>query len=196
VRHFTAAKAQCDFHLVAFTKESLHRLHLRLIIVIVDGGTHLDLFEFDDLLLLSGLGGLFLLLVFVFAVVHEFDHGRLRIWRNFNEIVAALFRYGAGFVDTDLSKFFSVVTDQKDGAGMDVFIDAGAVFGCRPLLRCIKTSGDYDSLLSKAVRSRFAGHSVEPRETCFDLWRSGLSFVNATGIGCPATVARPQIQGE
>ena len=194
--HFTTTEAQGDFHLIAFAEEALHGFHLRLIIMIVDGRAHLDLFELDDLLLLACLGGLLLLLVFVLAVVHQLDHGRLGVRRNLDEIVAALFRDGAGFVDTDLSEFFSLVTDQKDGAGMDVFIDAGAIFGSGPLLRGIETSGDYDSLLSKAVRSRFAGHSVEPRETRFDLWRSGLSFVNATGIGCPATVARPRIRGE
>jgi hypothetical protein len=74
---------------------------------------------------------------------------------------------------------------------LNVFIDAGPVFGCGALLRCIETSGDYDSLLFKAVRSHFAGRSVVPRETWFDLWRSGLSCVNATGIGCPEMAFHP-----
>ena len=99
------------------SKKRLHRLHLDVVVVIVDGRAHLDLLDLDDLLLLARLGGLFLLFVFELAVVHELDDGRLRFRRNFDEVEAFFFGDGAGFVDADGAVFVAVVSDQKDGAG-------------------------------------------------------------------------------
>ena len=147
MRHLAAAEAQRDLHLVAFAEEALHRLHLRVVVVVVDGRAHLDLLDLDDLLLLARLGGLLLLLVFELAVVHQLDDGRLGLRRNFDEIEAFFFRDGAGFVEADLAVFVTVVSDQKDGAGKDFFVDARPVLGGRRRIACCKTSGDYDSLL-------------------------------------------------
>jgi hypothetical protein len=120
--------------------------------VIVDGRAHLDLLDLDDLLLLARFGGFFLLFVFVFAVVHQFDHGRFGFGRHLNQVVPALFCNGAGFVGADLAKFVSVIADQKNRARGNLFIDAGSVLG-RGWGRLLKTSRDYDSLLLNARES-------------------------------------------
>jgi hypothetical protein len=45
----------------------------------IDAGTHLDLLDLDGFLLLARLGGLFLGLELVLAVVEDLDDRRLRI---------------------------------------------------------------------------------------------------------------------
>jgi len=58
----------------------------------------------------------------------------------------------------------TVVADQQDGAGKDFFVDARAVLGGRRRIAGCKTSGDYDSLLFKAMRNRAArGPAEAPR---------------------------------
>jgi hypothetical protein len=115
--------------------------------VIVDGWAHLDLLDLDDLLLLARLGGLLLLFVFVFPVVHQLDDGRLGLGRDFDEVEAFLLRDGAGVLGADFSVFVPVVSDQEDGAGKDFFVDARPVLGGRRRVTGNKTSGNYDSLL-------------------------------------------------
>ncbi len=136
-------KRKRDLDLVAFVEEALHRPHLHVVIVIVDGRAHLDLLDLDDLLLLAGFVGLLLLLVFVFAVVEQFADRRLVVGGDLDQIEAFLFRDGAGFVGADLAIFVPVVADQKHGAGGDLFIDARAILGGRGRI-LLKTSGDYD----------------------------------------------------
>jgi hypothetical protein len=129
----------------------------------VDGRAHLDLLDLDDLLLLAGLGGLFLLFVFVFALVHELDDGGFRFGRNLDQVEAFFFGYCAGFIDADRTVFVAVVSDQKDCAREDIFIYAGPVLGwC--LVGLLETSGYYDVLsFSEPARERF------PRGRCLGL---------------------------
>jgi hypothetical protein len=54
--------------------------------VVVDVRPHLDLFDFDDLLLLFRFGFLLLLLVFEFAEIEDFADWRLRLGRDFDEV--------------------------------------------------------------------------------------------------------------
>ncbi len=79
VRHFATAEAQGDLHLVAFLEEPFDRAHLHVVVVIVDGGAHLDLFDLDDLLMLARLGRLLLRLILVFAVVEDLADGRVSL---------------------------------------------------------------------------------------------------------------------
>ena len=80
--HLAAAEAQGDLDLVAFLEEAPDRLHLHVVVVIVDHRAHLDLLDLDDLLLLAGLGGLLLFLIFEFAVVEDLADRRLGIGRQ------------------------------------------------------------------------------------------------------------------
>jgi hypothetical protein len=114
--------------------------------VIVDGGAHLDLLDLDDLLLLAGLGGLFLLFVFVFAVIHQFADGRLVVWRYLDHVEAFFLAQRQGFIQPDLAVFVAIVTDQENSFGGDFVIDARAVLGGGFFGRA-ETSNDYDSLL-------------------------------------------------
>jgi hypothetical protein len=84
--------------------------------VVVDGRAHLDLLDLDDLLLLAGFVGFFLLLVFELAVIEQLADRRLVVRRDLDQIEAFFFGYGAAFVDADLAVFVSVVTNQKNGA--------------------------------------------------------------------------------
>jgi len=52
----------------------------------VDVRPHLDLLDLDGALLLARLGGLFLRLIFVFAVVENFADRRLGIRRDLDEV--------------------------------------------------------------------------------------------------------------
>jgi hypothetical protein len=114
--------------------------------VIVDGGAHLDLLDLDDLLLLAGLVGLLLLLVFVFAIVHQLADGRLVVGRDLNHVEAFFFAERECFIESDLAILMAVVADQQDCFGIDFVIDARAILGRRGGVT-LKTSGDYDSLL-------------------------------------------------
>lgn len=143
VGHLTATETQGYLDLVAVVKEAFHRFHFHVVIVIVDGRAHLDLLDLDDLLLFAGFGGLFLLLIFVFAVVHQFDHGRACFRRDFDQIESLFFGNGASFGNTDLAIFGAVVTDQQNRARENFLIDARAVFGWCGRLSC-ETSGYYD----------------------------------------------------
>ena len=86
VRHLAAAEAQRDLDLVAFLEEALDGAHLHVVVVIVDARAHLDLFDLDDLLLLARLGGLLLLLVFVFAVVEDLGDRRIGVGRDLDQV--------------------------------------------------------------------------------------------------------------
>src|SRR3546814_2877771 len=60
-----------DLDVGAVHDELVDHTHLGLIVVIIDVGTHLDLFDVLRLLRLAGLVGLFLRLVFEFADIEE-----------------------------------------------------------------------------------------------------------------------------
>src|SRR5581483_88149 len=156
VRHFAAAEAQRDLDLVAVVEEALHRPHLHVVIVIVDGRAHLDLLDLDDLLLLAGLVGLFLLFVFVFAVIHQLADGRLVLGRDFDHVEAFFLAQGQSLFQADFAIFVPVDADQEDGAGGDFVVDARSAFG-RGRGVLLKTSGDYDSLLLQAEGSFRSG---------------------------------------
>src|SRR3546814_1667001 len=79
---FAAAEAQRDLHLVAFADELVDGLHLRLIIMIVDVGTHLDFLDVLRLLALAGDVRLLLGLVLELADIEELAHGRIGAGRK------------------------------------------------------------------------------------------------------------------
>src|SRR3546814_7755449 len=89
---FAATEAQGDFHLVAFADELVDRLHLHVIVVIVDVRTHLDLFDLLRLLALAGDVRLFLGLVLEFADIEELAHRRIGAWRHLDKVEPALGR--------------------------------------------------------------------------------------------------------
>jgi hypothetical protein len=79
VRQLAPAEAQRHLYLVAFFQELHDRSHLRVIIMIVDVRTHLDLLDLLRLLGLAGEIRLLLRLVFEFADIEELAHRRVGV---------------------------------------------------------------------------------------------------------------------
>lgn len=142
--HFATAKAQRYLYFVAFIEKPAHRAHLHVVVVIVDGRTHLDLFDLDYPLLFPCFRRFFLLFILIFSVVHKLDHGRLGARRNFDEIEAFLFSDGESVFNAELTKFFTVCADQKNRTCDDIFVYTRTLLGGRCLLS--KPSNSYDIL--------------------------------------------------
>ena len=85
-------KRMRDLHLVAFLEELEDLLHLRVIVVVVDVRTHLDLLDLLRLLLLALLVGLFLGLIFVAADVEELGDRRIGVGRDLDQVEADFLR--------------------------------------------------------------------------------------------------------
>jgi hypothetical protein len=84
--HFTTTETQGDFHLVAFVDEGLHGAKFHLIVVLVDIGAHLDLFDLDDFLLLLGFVLLFLLFIFELAEVQDLHDRWVGVRADFKQV--------------------------------------------------------------------------------------------------------------
>jgi hypothetical protein len=126
MRHLTAAKPQRDFDLVAFFEEAPDRAHFHVIVMIVDAGTHLDLFDLDDLLILACFRLLLLLLVLVLAVIQDFADRRLRIGRDLDKIETGVGCSLHGIQFADDSDVLSSFVDQSHFTGPDLVVDLRA----------------------------------------------------------------------
>src|SRR5215217_7601500 len=118
VGHFAAAEAQGDFDFVTFLEEPLDGLHLHPIVMSVDVRPDFYFLDFNGFLLFARLVGLFLRLVFEFAIVEDLANGRLGARRYLDQVEACLLgqRQGLGRAhDADLFTFF---IDQKYFAGI------------------------------------------------------------------------------
>ena len=164
---------------------ALHRLHLHVIVVIVDGRAHLDLLDLDDLLLLAGLGSLLLLLVFVFAIVHQLADWRLGVGRDFDDVESFFLAQRERLIQADLAILVAVVADQENGLGGDFVVDARAILGRRGGIT-LKTSGNYDSLLCTAARIRVSPVPLEPRRNEVRSWTQAGAFSWVRRVGAPA----------
>src|SRR5262249_4360597 len=122
VGELATPEPQRNLHLVAVFEEPLDGAHLHVVIVIIDAGPHLDLFDFDDLLPLAGFGGLLLLLVFVFAVIEDLGHRRRGIRRYLDEVETDIDGAGQGICDGNDTKVLAGMVDQADFSGADIFI--------------------------------------------------------------------------
>lgn len=82
VGHFPTAETQRDLDLVAIVEEPAHRLHLHVIVMLVDVWPHLDFFDVNGLLLLTRFGSLFLFLILELAEVENLADRRVGVRRN------------------------------------------------------------------------------------------------------------------
>jgi len=153
MRHFAAPKPQADFHLVAIGQKLEHIAHFHIIIMGVRIGAELDLFDFDDLLLLAGFGFALLLLVFELAKIHDLAHGRIGVGRDFDQIQTGIISHVHGARRGDNPYVFAVGSDQPDFIGSDAFIYARASVA---LWRGIVRSAGYnfDPLIVNSVVAR------------------------------------------
>jgi hypothetical protein len=111
----------------------------------VDVGTHLDLLDLDGLLLLAGLGGLLLALIFEPAVVHDLGDGRIVVGGDLDEIEAGLGGDLEGALDGDGTVIGALVVDQLNLADADFLVDARPVLVDRR--RCFERSTNGGLLL-------------------------------------------------
>jgi hypothetical protein len=80
VGHFPATKSQGDFDFIAFAQKLLHRPHFHIVIVRINAGAHLDLFDADGFLLLARGTRLLLFLESEFSKIEDLADWRIRIW--------------------------------------------------------------------------------------------------------------------
>jgi hypothetical protein len=133
VREFAAAEAQRDLDLVAFADELVNCLHFGGIIMVIDVGTHLDLFDLLRLLALAGEVGLFLGLIFEFADVEEFRDGWIGVGRDFNQIETKLVRLLHRFLGVHHAQIFAIFVDHPHLWRLDEFVETRAIGGVRRL---------------------------------------------------------------
>src|SRR5579863_1617568 len=124
VRKLAAAEAHRDLHLVAFVDEVSHAAHLDVVIVIVDAGAKLDLFDLDHLLLLARLVLALLLLVFEFAEIEDFADRRIGVGRHFDEVEPGLDGAGDGIAARDDAHHLAAFVDETHARREDFFVDA------------------------------------------------------------------------
>src|SRR3546814_5434313 len=105
----------------------LDLLHLGLIVVIIDVGTHLDLFDVLRLLRLAGLVGLFLRLVFEFADIEELGDGRIGVGRDLDEVETDLGCLLDRLARVHHAQIFALVIDHADLLALDELVVTWAV---------------------------------------------------------------------
>src|SRR5690625_1131517 len=124
VRHLAPAEMHGDLHLVALRQEPVHRAHLDLIVMGVDVRAHLALLDINGLLPFPGFVGTLLLLVLVFAEVHDLADGRLCGRLNFDEVEADFLGALQGVVGCDDANILSGFVDQPHIGDADMIVDA------------------------------------------------------------------------
>ena len=95
-------------------KELENLLHLDLIIMDVDAGTHLDFLDVLNLLVLAGSIGFLLLLVLEFAVIHQSTDWWFGIGYQLNEIQVGVYRQLLCLFQRYNALLLSVFTDQAN----------------------------------------------------------------------------------
>ena len=143
VRHLTASEAKGDFNLIAIFKKLENITHFHIIVVRVRSGTKLNFFNLYDFLLLACFGFAFLLFVLIFSKIHDFTHGRLGIWGNFNQIQTGVFSQFEGALWADDTNIFAFCTNKTDFWAPDPVVHAGAGFARWG--RVVRSAG-YDGL--------------------------------------------------
>src|SRR4029453_9316363 len=107
---------------------------LPFVIVVVDVRAHLDLFDLDDLLVLTRLVRLFLRFVFVFAVVGNLGDWRNGIGGDLDQVETGLLGHVDRFAGADDADHVAVLVDQSDLRRLDFAVDARTLAGGRALL--------------------------------------------------------------
>ncbi len=110
--HLAPAEPNGEFHLIALIKKALHGLHLGAIIMHIDIGAHLDLFDLDDFLLFTRLGSFFLCLIFELAKIKDFTDRRLGGGGNFDEIKTDIARPLKSVFKNNRSYIFASLVDE------------------------------------------------------------------------------------
>ena len=129
MRHFAAAEAQGDLHLVALLEELQHIAHLDVVVVGVGPGAELHLFDFDDLLLLAGFGFALLLFVLELAEVHDLADGRSCVGRDFDKVEARILGEALRLIGGHNSVLFTLLVNQTYFGDADAMIQTVVLSG-------------------------------------------------------------------
>ena len=111
MRHLAAAKAQSDFHLVAFLEKPAHGFHFDDVIMVVNSRAQFDLLDLDDLLLFPSFRGFFLLQEPELAVIKNFADRGIGRRNNFDEIKSRLIGHLLGLNSLDHAEVFAFGID-------------------------------------------------------------------------------------
>ena len=113
---------------------------LEIVVVLLDPGAKLHLFDLNVVLFLFRLPSRPLSLVLELPVIHEFDHGRPSFGRHFNEIQPPVNSQGASLFDRDDTELPTFVVDQTDGADPYLLIYSSSGLANIPALLCVEPS--------------------------------------------------------
>src|SRR6516162_6850559 len=129
MRHLAATETQGHLDLVAFLEESAHGFHFHVVIMVVDAGAELDLFDLDDLLPLASLIGFLLLEKSEAAVIEDLADRRGGIRGELDEIEAGILGDLEGIEEGHHTPVRTVVVDQLNLADTsNVAVDPGPIF--------------------------------------------------------------------
>src|SRR5437763_1881104 len=127
-RSVATQEAQRDFHLVAFFEEAAHRLHFYIIVMVVDTGPQLNLLDLDNLLALTGFGGLLLFEKAEFSVVEDFADRRSGIGDDLDEIQSGFFRELERLFRRGWALVLALCINQLHSGNANIAVSAGPLF--------------------------------------------------------------------
>ena len=124
--HFTSSEKYCGFYLVSVREETFNVLLLKLVIVLVNLGSKLYLFNLDGFLVFLSLPRPFLFLVLIPSEVHDTTNGRLGGRRDFDKVETFFTRYGECLLRWHHPQLFAIVVDYTNLAHPNAFVNARA----------------------------------------------------------------------
>src|SRR6185503_5103261 len=127
MRHLPAAEEDRRLDLVAILEEALDVLLLELVVVLVDLGAELDLFDLDHLLVLPSLTRALLLLVLILAEIHDAADRRHRRRRDLDQVEPLLLGDGESLRRRHDAELCARIVDHSDFTDPDAFVYPRAV---------------------------------------------------------------------
>jgi len=113
---------------------------LEIVVVLLDPGAKLHLFDLNVVLFLFRLPSCPLRLVLELPVVHEFDYGRPSLRRHFHEIQPPVISQLASLLDRNDTDLPTLVVDQTNRADPYLLIYSSPILANSPLLFCFEPS--------------------------------------------------------
>ncbi len=127
-RHLASAKEDGGFDLVPLVQEPQHVILFGIVIVVVHVNAELDLFYGDRLLMLLRLALFLLLLIKVFAVIHDAANGRLCGGRDLDQVQILFAGHFERFVGRDDADLLSFIINYANFACPNTIIGADKTF--------------------------------------------------------------------
>jgi len=132
VRHLPAAEHQGYLNLIAFFQKFQEVLELNAIVMIFNVGLDPDLFYLKMFLVFLGFALPLLLLIFIFAEVHDAADRRLDLWGNLNKIKLIFSREVKACFQRDDAQLLAVRADNPKFRNTDLFVDSDKFFNAPP----------------------------------------------------------------